>query len=124
MTTDLSGGELAAGLRAQVTAAAAELTAAGTPPRLAVVVATADESSAWYVRSIARAAEKTGIVCSVVDLGESATPDRIRAELAALSRDPAVHGIILQTPLPADAVVEDLRSEERRVGKECRSRWS
>jgi len=108
VTATLSGTELAAGIRAEVAAAAADLTAAGTPPRLAVVVATADESSAWYVRSIARAAEKTGIVCSVVDLGETATPDRIRAELVALSADPAVHGIILQTPLPADAVVEDL----------------
>ena len=108
MTEDLSGKELAAGIRAEVAAAAAELAAAGTPPRLAVVVATADESSAWYVRSIARAAEKTGIACSVADLGETATPDRIRAELAALSDDPAVHGIILQTPLPADAVFEDL----------------
>jgi methylenetetrahydrofolate dehydrogenase (NADP+) / methenyltetrahydrofolate cyclohydrolase len=107
MTEDLSGKELAAGIRAEVAAAAAELAAAGTPPRLAVVVATADESSAWYVRSIARAAEKTGIACSVADLGET-TPDRIRAELAALSDDPAVHGIILQTPLPADAVFEDL----------------
>ena len=108
MTQDLSGKELAAGIRAEVAAAAADLTAAGTPPRLAVVVATADESSAWYVRSIARAAEKTGIACSVVDLGETATPDRIRAELAALSGDPEVHGIILQTPLPAEAVFEDL----------------
>jgi methylenetetrahydrofolate dehydrogenase (NADP+)/methenyltetrahydrofolate cyclohydrolase len=108
MTARLSGSELAAGIRAEVAAAAAELAAAGTPPRLAVVVATGDESSAWYVRSIARAAEKTGIACSVVDLGETATPDRIRAELAALSRDPAVHGIILQTPLPADAVFEDI----------------
>jgi methylenetetrahydrofolate dehydrogenase (NADP+)/methenyltetrahydrofolate cyclohydrolase len=108
MTQDLSGKELAAGMRAEVAAAAAELAAAGTPPRLAVVVATADESSAWYVRSIARAAEKTGIACSVVDLGETATTDRIRAELAALSGDPAVHGIVLQTPLPADAVFEDL----------------
>jgi methylenetetrahydrofolate dehydrogenase (NADP+) / methenyltetrahydrofolate cyclohydrolase len=108
VTADLSGKELAAGIRAEVSAAATQLAAAGTPPRLAVVVATADESSAWYVRSIARAAEKTGIACSVVDLGESATPDRIRAELVALSTDPAVHGIILQTPLPADAVFEDL----------------
>ncbi len=108
MTQDLSGKELAAGIRAEVATAAADLTAAGTPPRLAVVVATADESSAWYVRSIARAAEKTGIACSVVDLGETATPDRIRAELAALSGDPEVHGIILQTPLPAEAVFEDL----------------
>jgi methylenetetrahydrofolate dehydrogenase (NADP+)/methenyltetrahydrofolate cyclohydrolase len=108
MTRQLSGKELAAGIRAEVAAAAAELTAAGTRPRLAVVVATADESSAWYVRSIARAAEKTGIDCSVVDLGAAATPDRIRTELAVLSADPAVHGIILQTPLPADAVFEDL----------------
>ena len=108
MTATLSGTELAAGIRAEVTAAAAELAAAGTPPRLAVVVATADESSAWYVRSIARAAEKTGIACSVVDLGETATPDRIRTELAALSADPAVHVIILQTPLPDGAVFEDL----------------
>ncbi len=107
MTAELSGSELAAGIRAEVAAAAAELAASGTP-RLAVVVATADESSAWYVRSIARAAEKTGIACSVVDLGEAATPDRIRTKLAALSRDPAVHGIILQTPLPVDAVFEDL----------------
>ena len=108
MTANLGGSELAAGIRAEVAAAAAELTAAGTRPRLAVVVATADESSAWYVRSIARAAEKTGIACSVVDLGKAATPDRIRSELASLSADPAVHGIILQTPLPADAVFEDL----------------
>jgi methylenetetrahydrofolate dehydrogenase (NADP+)/methenyltetrahydrofolate cyclohydrolase len=108
MTQQLSGRELAAGIRAEVAAAAADLSAAGTPPRLAVVVATADESSAWYVRSIARAAEKTGIACSVVDLGETATPDRIRAELSSLSGDPAVHGIILQTPLPADAVFDDL----------------
>jgi methylenetetrahydrofolate dehydrogenase (NADP+)/methenyltetrahydrofolate cyclohydrolase len=108
MTADLGGRELAASIRAEVAAAAAELTAAGTPPRLAVVVATADESSAWYVRSIARTAEKTGITCSVVDLGETATPDRIRAELTALSADPTVHGIILQTPLPAGAAFEDL----------------
>ena len=108
MTTNLSGSELAAGIRAEITAAAEELAAAGTLPRLAVVVATADESSAWYVRSIARAAQKTGIACSVVHLGGTATPERIRAELAALSSDPAVHGIILQTPLPADAVFEDL----------------
>ncbi|MGY1806945.1 bifunctional 5,10-methylenetetrahydrofolate dehydrogenase/5,10-methenyltetrahydrofolate cyclohydrolase [Blastococcus sp. SYSU D00669] len=108
MTAELDGRELAAGIRAEVAAEAAALAAAGTPPRLAVVVATADESSAWYVRSIARASERTGIACAVVDLGETATPERIRAELVALSADPAVHGIVLQTPLPADAVLEDL----------------
>ena len=108
MTTVLSGTEVAAGIRVAVTAEAARLTAAGSPPRVAVVVATDDGSSAWYVRSIARAAEKTGIACSVVDLGPDASPEEIRTTLTRLSLDPAVHGIILQTPLPPDADFEDL----------------
>ena len=79
-------------------------------PKLAVVVATADESSAWYVRSIARSAEKAGIACDIVDLGADATAGAIRERLSGLSADDAVHGIILQTPLPAGAALEDLAS--------------
>ncbi|MER6989157.1 bifunctional 5,10-methylenetetrahydrofolate dehydrogenase/5,10-methenyltetrahydrofolate cyclohydrolase [Saccharopolyspora hirsuta] len=107
-TAVLSGAELAKDIRARVTATAAELTDAGTPPRLAVVVATDDESTAWYVRSIAKAAAKTGIRCDVVDLGADATPERIRGELTALSEEPSVHGIVLQTPLPGGACLEEL----------------
>ena len=44
--TVLSGKELATAIRTETAAKAAELTAAGTPPKLAVVVPTADESSA------------------------------------------------------------------------------
>ena len=110
MTTNLTGSEVAGRIRADVTAAAAQLTAAGTTPHLAVVLATADESTAWYVRSIARAAERCGVRCTVVDLGPDATPVGIRAELDALSTDPAVHGIILQTPLPPNADFDSLAS--------------
>ncbi|MCT9931577.1 bifunctional 5,10-methylenetetrahydrofolate dehydrogenase/5,10-methenyltetrahydrofolate cyclohydrolase [Planotetraspora sp. A-T 1434] len=104
----LSGKELAAAIRAETAAKAAELTAAGRPPKLAVVVATADESSAWYVRSIAKAAEKVGIACDIIDLGADAAPGDIRRELAALSIDETVHGVILQTPLPYGATLEDM----------------
>jgi methylenetetrahydrofolate dehydrogenase (NADP+)/methenyltetrahydrofolate cyclohydrolase len=100
MTARLGGTDLAADLRARAAETAAALAGSGTPPRLAVVVATADESSAWYVRSIANAAAKVGITCHVVDLGASATADVIRDALHGLSDDPSVHGIILQTPLP------------------------
>jgi methylenetetrahydrofolate dehydrogenase (NADP+)/methenyltetrahydrofolate cyclohydrolase len=106
----LSGKELAASIRTETASRAAELTAAGRPPKLAVVVATADESSAWYVRSIARAAEKAGIACDIVDLGAGASAEAIRARLAGLSDDRGVHGIILQTPLPDGAALEDLAS--------------
>ena len=56
MSLVLSGRELAASIRAETAARAAELTAAGRSPRLAVVTATDDEASAWYVRTLARAA--------------------------------------------------------------------
>ncbi|MEV0698052.1 bifunctional 5,10-methylenetetrahydrofolate dehydrogenase/5,10-methenyltetrahydrofolate cyclohydrolase [Saccharopolyspora sp. NPDC050389] len=107
-TAVLSGVRLAKEIRAEVTTTAATLAEAGVPPRLAVVVATDDESTAWYVRSIANAASKTGIRCDVIDLGAGATPAEIRSELASLSADPSVHGIMLQTPLPGGATVEEL----------------
>jgi methylenetetrahydrofolate dehydrogenase (NADP+) / methenyltetrahydrofolate cyclohydrolase len=99
----LSGRELAASIRAEVAAAASSLTAAGRQPRLAVVTATADESSAWYVRQLSSASAKAGIACDVVTVA-----DRIVDALAGLSADPGVHGIILQTPLPGGAKLADL----------------
>ncbi|MFB4271802.1 bifunctional 5,10-methylenetetrahydrofolate dehydrogenase/5,10-methenyltetrahydrofolate cyclohydrolase [Nonomuraea sp. GTA35] len=100
----LTGKDLAAAIRAQTQAEAA----AGVQPRLAVVVATADEASLWYVRSIAKAAAAAGIACDVVDLGPEAAPDHIGETLARLSADPQVHGLMLQTPLPPDASAQEL----------------
>ncbi|GAA2363710.1 bifunctional methylenetetrahydrofolate dehydrogenase/methenyltetrahydrofolate cyclohydrolase [Saccharopolyspora halophila] len=107
---ELGGTGLAREIRARAAANAAELAETGITPGLAVVVATDDESSAWYVRSIARAAGKAGIDCRTVDLGPGAEPERIRAALEKLSADESVHGIILQTPLPAEAHFEELAS--------------
>lgn len=109
MTRILGGAELTAAIRADVTARAAALTALGVAPALAVVTATDDESTAWYVRSIAAAAQRTGIRCDVVDLGPTATTGRIHAKLVELSADPDVHGIILQTPLPQGTDLPALR---------------
>ncbi|WP_433430039.1 bifunctional 5,10-methylenetetrahydrofolate dehydrogenase/5,10-methenyltetrahydrofolate cyclohydrolase [Nonomuraea sp. CA-141351] len=100
----LAGKELAAAIRAQTEAEAA----AGPQPRLAVVVATDDEASLWYVRSIAKAAAGVGIACDLVDLGPEAAPERIGETLAKLSADANVHGVMLQTPLPAGASAQRL----------------
>jgi methylenetetrahydrofolate dehydrogenase (NADP+)/methenyltetrahydrofolate cyclohydrolase len=127
---ELGGRELAAEIRADVAERAAELTATGLtagglapgglapgggPPRLAVVTATADEASAWYVRSLGRAAAKAGIAFDVTDLVPDSPAGKaapsvpvIRAALARLSGDPRVHGILLQTPLPGGARLADL----------------
>ena len=102
---ELRGGELAARIRATTTTQAAELADAGRPPRLAVVTATADEASAWYVRSIENAAAKAGVACDVL---RTSTANGIIATLTQLADDPEVHGVMLQTPLPDGAGLADL----------------
>jgi methylenetetrahydrofolate dehydrogenase (NADP+)/methenyltetrahydrofolate cyclohydrolase len=113
----LNGRSLAAQIRAETAARAAELIAARRTPTLAVVTATADEASAWYVRSLSRTAAKAGIACDVTDLvpadpsrpeSQDATVEGIRVALIALSENPLVHGILLQTPLPGGARLADL----------------
>jgi methylenetetrahydrofolate dehydrogenase (NADP+)/methenyltetrahydrofolate cyclohydrolase len=104
----LSGKELAPEIRADVTDRTDKLAESGTTVRLAVVIATDDESSAWYVRSIAKAAGKAGIACDVVSEGSDATAGQIREALARLGSDSNIHGIILQTPLPDGVSAETL----------------
>ena len=120
MSATLSGRELAAQIRAEVAERAAGLTAAGPQPRLAVVTATADPASAWYVRTLARAADKAGIACDITDLApaepdrpgsQDATVESIRVALIALSENPLIHGIVLQTPLPGGARLADLAGD-------------
>ena len=110
MTRILGGGELSSAIRADVTVRAASLRESGVQPKLAVVTATDDESTAWYVRSIAKAATRTGIDCQIVDLGATAGQGDVLSALVALSADPDVHGIILQTPLPDGVDVTSLRT--------------
>lgn len=98
MTLSMPGKELSAAIRASITGGA----------RLAVVVATEDEAALWYVRSIAKAAAGVGIACDIVEPAPEA--GEIRATLERLSADPGVHGVMLQTPLPAGARPQDLAS--------------
>jgi methylenetetrahydrofolate dehydrogenase (NADP+) / methenyltetrahydrofolate cyclohydrolase len=103
-----SGRDLAARLRAQVAERAVARRDGGRPARLVIVTATDDEASAWYVRSLASAAGKVGIDCDVADLAPAATAADISARLTALSDDPAVDGVMLQTPLPAGVALADV----------------
>ena len=84
----LAGGRLASAIKARVSEVAAEWDRDGIQVTLAVVVATADESTLWYVRSIASAAAKAGIHCRLVDLGDAATGPEIAKHLVELSNDP------------------------------------
>lgn len=100
----IDGRAIAAAITEQVVA---DIAALPMPPVLAVVVPTDDEATAWYVRSIARAAAKAGVDCRVITLATPSGPE-ISAELDRLSADPGVHGVICQTPLPAGVTLDEV----------------
>lgn len=97
----IDGRAIAAAIGQDVTARAAALrtTASADVPTLVVVVPTSDEAARWYVRSIGRAADRTGVSCRVLHLSEPSETE-LRTTLRDLSADDTVHGVICQTPLP------------------------
>jgi methylenetetrahydrofolate dehydrogenase (NADP+)/methenyltetrahydrofolate cyclohydrolase len=104
----LSGKPLAKLIQQNAQTEAKALVEEGFRPTLAVVVATEDSSTHWYVRSIERASEYAGIDCRIIDLGHDATEQVLIAVLKDLSAEPSVNGIILQTPLPPGVRSQEL----------------
>jgi methylenetetrahydrofolate dehydrogenase (NADP+)/methenyltetrahydrofolate cyclohydrolase len=96
----LDGRALASELRDEVALRSARLRARGIAPRLVVAIVGEDAASVAYVRSIERAGARIGVDVTVDALPPGADEATVRARLEALGRDPAVHGIILQQPLP------------------------
>jgi methylenetetrahydrofolate dehydrogenase (NADP+)/methenyltetrahydrofolate cyclohydrolase len=103
----IDGRAIAREIRGEVSAAITSLRESGLTPVLTVVVATDDPATAWYVRSIERAAAGVGVSCLVEQL-KSPGRDDIAKRLDELSADPAVHGIICQTPLPEGVSLDEL----------------
>lgn len=109
MTEVLEGKTLAQQIKNQVTETAEKLKAGGAQPKLAVVVATDDGGTDYYVRHIAKAAGSTGLLADIIQLGNDATQEQLASKLTELAADESVHGIILQTPLPNGVDADPLR---------------
>jgi len=106
----LGGKEPAGRLRAIASEAKADCAAAGITVRLAIVVATREESTAWYVRSLGAGASRLGIEHAVSELPTDATAADLTAALATLSANARVHGIVLQAPLPSGLALAEIAS--------------
>ena len=96
----LDGKSLAAQVRAAVKQKVAALAARGIRPGLAVVLAGNDPASRVYVRNKVRACDETGVASTLIELPESASVRELLACVERLNGDPAVHGILVQLPLP------------------------
>ncbi|MDB5418682.1 MAG: folD [Phenylobacterium sp.] len=88
-------------LRAQVAEEVARLKARhGLQPGLAVVLVGEDPASQIYVRSKGEHSLAVGMHSVTHRLPAEATQDELMALVAALNADPAIHGILVQLPLP------------------------
>ena len=97
----IDGNALSRQLRHEVTERVIALKARGVTPGLAVVLVGDNPASQVYVRNKVKACEDTGMHSIL----ERYTADLSEAELLkrvdALNNDPAIHGILVQLPLPA-----------------------
>lgn len=75
-------------------------------PGLAVVLVGNDAASSVYVRNKRKACHQVGFRSFDYDLPTSATQDELFALIDKLNADPAIHGILVQSPLP-DHIDED-----------------
>lgn len=96
----IDGKALAAQVRAEVKAKVAALAQRGIRPGLAVVLAGDDPASKVYVRNKTRACEEVGLRSQQIDYPASVTQEELMACIRKLNADPAVHGILVQLPLP------------------------
>jgi methylenetetrahydrofolate dehydrogenase (NADP+)/methenyltetrahydrofolate cyclohydrolase len=97
----IDGKAFAAGLRGRVATAAAELKARhGMTPGLAVVLVGEDPASQVYVRSKGRQTLEAGMHSFEHKLDATTDQATLLAKVAELNADPAVHGILVQLPLP------------------------
>src|SRR5688572_24998079 len=78
------------------------LKAGRSAPGLAVVLVGEDPASAVYVRNKRRAAKKVGIRAIDYDLPAQTSDEELAALIDRLNADPAIHGILVQLPLPGN----------------------
>ena len=110
--TLIDGKAIAQRINEQTRAAVAALTARGVKPGLAVVVVGDDPASHAYVRSKEKTSTELGMHSVKHALPHDTTQAQLLDVVRALNNDPAIHGILVQSPPPEHiderAIVEAL----------------
>ena len=96
----LDGVPIADAIRAEVAARVAELKPRGKRPGLAVVIVGENPASMVYVRAKGKACEEAGMHSETIRLPEQTTEAELLAAVDRLNTDPAIHGFLVQLPLP------------------------
>ena len=112
----IDGKALSDSIKADVAKRAQSLRERGIVPGLAVVLVGEDPASQVYVRNKAAACEKAGLHSQVIRLDAGITQKQLLDVVQQLNEDAAVHGILVQLPLPkhldAAQVIEAIAAEK------------
>jgi len=112
----IDGVAIARQIRDEVACDVLRLAQRGIVPGLTVVLVGDDPASAVYVRSKGKATEEAGMRSVTIRLPADTAHADLLAHIDALNADPAVHGILVQMPLPkqidADAIVRRIRPDK------------
>ena len=101
MARILYGKEFAARIKASAEHGAIALRERGVHPRLAVIIVGNDPASEVYVRNKQKTCEELGILSDHIALSAETSKEELLDRIDALNADAAVHGILVQLPLPA-----------------------
>lgn len=96
----IDGKKIAESVLAEVAAGAAALASKGVKPGLAVVLVGENPASQVYVRSKSKAAKSCGFHSVQHDLPATISEAELLSLVDRLNADPAIHGILVQLPLP------------------------
>lgn len=112
----IDGAALSQRIREEVAQRVQALTAKGVRPGLAVVLVGDDPASQVYVRNKIAACEKAGLHSVKEQYPADLTEAQLLERIDALNRDPSIHGILVQLPLPrhmdAHKVIEAIAAEK------------
>jgi len=112
----IDGNALSAQLRADVMRRADALKARGITPGLAVLLVGENSASQVYVRNKVKACADAGLHSVLERYEADMTEAALLARIDALNKDPAIHGILVQLPVPkhidANKVIEAIAPEK------------
>ena len=98
----IDGKRVAKEIREEVAAGVSKMKEAlGVVPGLAVILVGDRKDSATYVRNKKKACEDAGIKSFEACLPKDATEEEVLKHISSFNNDPAVHGILVQLPLPS-----------------------
>ena len=96
----ISGPEVAGQIYDELRVRIDRMKSSGLTPGLAVILVGNDPASQVYVRNKGRKCEELGMHSETIVLPEETTEEELLARIGALNKDPAIHGFLVQLPLP------------------------